>query len=632
MFSALVRESLQEEERIFERKGRVKMRRILSLLSCFLVLALTANGWAAVWYVTTDGSDLNDGQSWSTSFATMQKAVDSTAEGDEIWVATGTYILQNSIYVDKIVSIYGGFRGTETQLEDRDWVNNVTTVDGNNEVLCFSVSADARIDGLTIRNGYSWSYGGGIRNYRASPTIANCTFYENSGGMHGGAIYNYVSSSPTISNCVFYGNAADYYYGGAIYNYIGSSPAITNSTFHRNSAKLNGGAIANFVNSSPTITNSTFYDNSAGSTGGGIWNYSSSSPIITNTILWANTAPDRPEVYSDNFGSYPDIAFSDIQGGYPGLGNIDKDPEFVAPDNGDFHLAVGSPAIDVGDPDAPALPETDFEGDPRVVGAAPDMGVDEFVEEATGGLGSYVLYAKEKVRLLRIADSQGNIGSNGRVVIAPGRSGTLEGNLTALKKIRVMGSITVNGGVLTNGKVRVHRRGKLHVNSEITEGEEAGLSPIELPELNFTAGSPDVWVWRKHARSLDSGTYGSVRVMRGATLHLSSGDYYMEKLDLYRGATLSIHFSEGPVTINIVKRLHMGRGAKIDIESGATSGVTFNVLKGNILWFGPRAEFRGTLVAPNSSLWFGYRSELQGAAYAKRIYVSSRVHFEPHPE
>jgi hypothetical protein len=44
-----------------------------------------------------------------------------------------------------------------------------------------------------------------------------------------------------------------------------------------------------------------------------------------------------------------------------------------------FHLQPGSPCVSVGDASAPALPATDFEGDPRVLGPAPDMGVDEFV-------------------------------------------------------------------------------------------------------------------------------------------------------------------------------------------------------------------------------------------------------------
>ena len=70
--------------------------------------------------------------------------------------------------------------------------------------------------------------------------------------------------------------------------------------------------------------------------------------------------------------------------------NIDLDPLFVDAVNRDFHLQEGSPAIDAGDPAAPDLPDTDFEGDPRDVdgdgdGITPDMGADEFIPTVDRG-------------------------------------------------------------------------------------------------------------------------------------------------------------------------------------------------------------------------------------------------------
>lgn len=62
---------------------------------------------------------------------------------------------------------------------------------------------------------------------------------------------------------------------------------------------------------------------------------------------------------------------------------INEDPLFVDAPGGDVHIQSGLPAIDAGDPHAPALPDTDFEGDLRIVGAAPDIGADEFVSVIT---------------------------------------------------------------------------------------------------------------------------------------------------------------------------------------------------------------------------------------------------------
>ena len=73
------------------------------------------------------------------------------------------------------------------------------------------------------------------------------------------------------------------------------------------------------------------------------------------------------------------MTFSDVQGGYPGMGNIDANPLFANAAAGDFHLLPCSPCIDTGDNAAPDLPATDFEGDPRIDNGTVDMGVDEVV-------------------------------------------------------------------------------------------------------------------------------------------------------------------------------------------------------------------------------------------------------------
>jgi len=54
-------------------------------------------------------------------------------------------------------------------------------------------------------------------------------------------------------------------------------------------------------------------------------------------------------------------------------GNI-SDPVFVF---GDIHLSARSPCIDAGT--CTGAPTTDFEGDPRPIGAGCDIGADELV-------------------------------------------------------------------------------------------------------------------------------------------------------------------------------------------------------------------------------------------------------------
>ena len=73
--------------------------------------------------------------------------------------------------------------------------------------------------------------------------------------------------------------------------------------------------------------------------------------------------------------SYGSISYSCIQGGYSGPGNINTDPLFVDPANGDFHLTNPSDCIDSGDNSAVTEP-CDFEGDPRIAYGTVDMGAE----------------------------------------------------------------------------------------------------------------------------------------------------------------------------------------------------------------------------------------------------------------
>src|SRR4029079_4690098 len=78
-----------------------------------------------------------------------------------------------------------------------------------------------------------------------------------------------------------------------------------------------------------------------------------------------------------------------------------SDPDGVAPlyvdaGNGNFHLSANSPLLDLGDPAAPAIGRTDFDGDARAIDATPacmplvprrDIGFDEFVPAPATGCG-----------------------------------------------------------------------------------------------------------------------------------------------------------------------------------------------------------------------------------------------------
>ena len=229
---------------------------------------------------------------------------------------------------------------------------------------------------------YALVSGGGLRNDSGSPLIQDNIFTGNSTSFsinwisgYGGGLYN-ENGSPTIQNNTFSGNSTDY--GGGLYNRFGN-PDIHNNTLTSNHANY-GGGLGN-LSGSPTIQSNTFYDNGAG-WGSGLYN-ESGNPLILSNIVVNNDAYYEGAIYSYG-GSTTKLDYNDVWNNYggnysgvtPGTNDISADPLLADAADGDFHLLPGSPCRDAGDPDI--HPDTDFEGDPRPMGLAPDIGVDEF--------------------------------------------------------------------------------------------------------------------------------------------------------------------------------------------------------------------------------------------------------------
>jgi len=114
--------------------------------------------------------------------------------------------------------------------------------------------------------------------------------------------------------------------------------------------------------------------------------HSNSNSTLTNVIMWGNTASSSAEI-SHSDGTLT-VTYSNIQGGYPGTGNINANPLFVdadGPDNivgtldDNLRLQSGSPSIDTGNNAAvPTGVTTDLEGKPRIQNGTVDMGAYEY--------------------------------------------------------------------------------------------------------------------------------------------------------------------------------------------------------------------------------------------------------------
>ncbi len=274
----------------------------------------------------------------------IQSKINVAKDGDVIIVPPGIYY-ENINFSGKAITL----RGTDPT--DSSKVA-ATIIDGNHvdRVVIFDhgEGPDSILSGLTLQNGKMPSVlsgGGGIYCERSSPSITYCIITDNSatlGDTSGGGGIHCNQSSPSISHCTITNNSA--WDGGGIYCTNFSFPIIKHCLFYGNFSEYTGGAI--FCNKSfPCITNCTVTGNLTEGAGGAMFCTGSSSPYIVNSIFWGNGS----EIYIEDYCN-PRFCYCDIKGGYSGLGNIDSDPGFVNPSNGDYHLGIGSLCIDAGHP------------------------------------------------------------------------------------------------------------------------------------------------------------------------------------------------------------------------------------------------------------------------------------------
>jgi hypothetical protein len=192
------------------------------------------------------------------------------------------------------------------------------------------------------------SSGGGINCNSSEYTIIGNSVIGNSAGLGGGIFsgqYGSGSQATISDNIVCNNTAGD---GGGIY--IDDMEILTfwNNHISRNQAVYGGGLY--LYRFSTLSSNNTLYGNTS-TQGGGIW-FDDCYPTLKNFIIWGNT----PNQIEPEQGIY--ISYSDIQGGWEGIGNIDADPLFVNGEQNDGRLLWGSPCIDAGDLNSPLDPDT----------------------------------------------------------------------------------------------------------------------------------------------------------------------------------------------------------------------------------------------------------------------------------
>jgi predicted outer membrane repeat protein len=254
---------------------------LLSWMFC-----LTAHAGPSVLHVKWDATGLADGSSWANAYTNLQTALKAAGGGTQIWISAGTYIpgikRVDTFLVKTGVELYGGFSGTETNLDERLWQSHVTILSGDinqddtgvggrseNAYQVVNGAEGALLDGFTISGGNadsgttSLSRGGGMYNSFFSVTLRNCTFTGNTAATDGGAVYvagnPLVTATTVIENCRFVNNSSDSDGGAISLEY--SSSLIRDCLFTNNYSSNHGGAMF-CLRSSLDMANCVFAKNS----------------------------------------------------------------------------------------------------------------------------------------------------------------------------------------------------------------------------------------------------------------------------------------------------------------------------------------------------------------------------------
>ena len=298
-------------------------------------------------YITvTDGSAISGDLSgiWVPDFSPYYVTDDvQINEADEVAIQPGVEIVFSS---ENLLTVYGSLVAsadiaTEEPIiftSDTDWEGIRFNGSTQNNVIQGCDISKANVSAIRAEN-------------ETNLEIVSNRIHDNSSISLGAAIEIIGCSDVLISNNIIANNTSSNAVGAI--QCTDSPIAINNNVIVNNTGSY--GAMILKTGSDATITNNTFANNESTGTNPNQFMIFNSAPIFTNSIFsfegslfWAAGAQD--------------VSYSCVTGGYEGEGNIDEDPMFVAPSEGngvgfdglnaDWRLQDASLCVDAGNPDA----------------------------------------------------------------------------------------------------------------------------------------------------------------------------------------------------------------------------------------------------------------------------------------
>lgn len=351
-----------------------------------------------------------------STYSTIQAAMDAaTVDGDEVLVSDGIYKGDGNVYLrmfgrriavrsqngpaNCIIDCEGTHRGFDFHYGEtrRATVDGFTIVNARNVgAIWLTQNSDATILNCVIE----YSEMAGIRVSDGSPRIRGCTIrwcLEEGIKINRGFVeivhcniehnYSFLDFTPSgilvdgggfvdIVNCKVNEN----YYGIEHWASAGRM-RIVNTEILRNQKGIRalGSSPIHVVNATIGRTISNEGIEIFGAVGG--------PHTVSNSILWQNSG-GGPQITGP-----VTVSYSNVQGGYPGMGNLNLDPKFINANAGDFRLTSTSPCIDAGDNSLVPSDSSDVDEDEDRTELTPRdlFGFDRFVDllaKPDSGVGS----------------------------------------------------------------------------------------------------------------------------------------------------------------------------------------------------------------------------------------------------
>jgi hypothetical protein len=212
------------------------------ILGLTMLFAFASGNHAAVHHVSQSGNNTT-GTSWTNAFTTIQAALEAAVVGDEIWVAQGTYVIndvESQLRIKEGVNVYGGFSGSEGNKNARSndasltIISHKESVPDNFRLLYGTDLNDAAIwDGFTFDGknaGVGVTLGG--NSTLSNSIVKNCMAINGSGaGVYMSSSSNFIPVSllntQVINNRLKVSNENTFALGGAgVYIRNGSKMAL----------------------------------------------------------------------------------------------------------------------------------------------------------------------------------------------------------------------------------------------------------------------------------------------------------------------------------------------------------------------------------------------------------------------